>query len=187
MLYSWEFLRDCNKIADSINTHDINAIVVVLKWLRGRLFIIGSGGGAGHASHAVCDFRKICGIEAYAPYDNISELTARTNDEGYEKTISQWLGVSNFNKDDCLMVFSVGGGAPGVSENINNALKMAKETGAKIVGIVGPNGGNTKILSDACVIIPAEDNITPLVEGWQSLICHLIVSHPELKKNNCIW
>lgn len=187
MRYIRQFLADCGQIADFINEKDIYSVVEVVSGLKGRLFMIGSGGGAGHASHAVCDFRKICNIEAYAPYDNVSELTARTNDDGYEDTIIDWLSVSNFNRDDCLFVFSVGGGTDRVSVNITKALYLARELGAKIVGVVGKDGGKTKELGDAVVVVPELMPVTPLVEGWQSLIWHLIVSHPKLKKTDCIW
>lgn len=187
MRYIWEYLNNCSQIADKINAEDIYSVVEIVSGLKGRLFVIGSGGGAGHASHAVCDFRKLCHIEAYAPYDNVSELTARTNDEGFQNTIADWLSVSNFNTEDCLFVFSVGGGTDKVSLNITTALLLAQEVGAKIVGIVGKDGGKTKELGDAVIVIPEFTPVTPLTEGWQSVIWHLIVSHPKLQKNKTVW
>ena len=141
-----------------------------------RLFIIGSGGSSGNASHAVADFRKICNIEAYNPYDNICELTARTNDEGFDTTITEWLKTSKFESGDCLFILSVGGGKDGVSENIVNALLLAKERDVLIIGIVGRDGGKTKELGDEVVLIPTIDYTTPIVEGLQSVILHGIGS-----------
>ena len=189
-MFSCEFL---DKVGESIarnSCEDIEELIDVLFNVRshgGRLFIIGSGGGAGHASHAVCDFRKICNFEAYAPYDNISELTARINDEGFGTSILNWLKVSSFKEKDCIFVFSVGGGTEGVSENITKALHYAKGMGAKIVGIVGRDGGVTKQLADACVLIETEELVTPITEGLQSVIWHLIVSHPKLQINKTKW
>ena len=180
-----DFLSQVKTAIDNLKREDIQQTVDILKELKGRLFIIGSGGGAGHASHAVCDFRKLCEIESYAVYDNISELTARTNDEGYETSISQWLKVSNFNSEDCLFVFSVGGGSLGVSENINFALDEAKIVGASIIGVVGRNGGNTKRLADACILIETKDFVTPVTEGLQSVVWHLLVT--ILAKNKTVW
>ena len=193
MKFSKLFLEKCKNIIDNIDTEEIEKSVELLYNLRerkGRLFVIGSGGGAGHASHATNDFRKICGIEAYAPYDNISELTARINDEGWNTTIVNWLKVSNFNYNDAIFVFSVGGGNNEffVSMNIVNAIKYSKEIGAKITGIVGRDGGITKELGNSIVLIPEDSEyVTPLTEGFQSIVWHLMVSHPKLKKNYTKW
>jgi D-sedoheptulose 7-phosphate isomerase len=157
----------------------------------GRLFILGNGGSAGHASHAVNDFRKLCGLESYAPTDNVSELTARVNDEGWDTTFSGWLKVSRINSKDGVLVFSVGGGskAKNVSMNLVNALILAKEAGAQIFGIAGKDGGYTKEVSSACVLIPtiSQAHITPHTEGLTAVIWHLLVSHPALKKNATKW
>lgn len=157
----------------------------------GRLFMIGSGGGAGHSSHAASDFRKICNIETYAVYDNVSELTARVNDEGWDTTIVNWLKVSRFNSKDCVFVFSVGGGdaEKNVSANLVNAMSYAKELGAKIVGAVGKDGGYAKKVGDAVLVIPnVEPNlVTPISEGLQAVIWHLLVSHPLLNLNQAKW
>lgn len=157
----------------------------------GRLFLIGSGGGAGHASHAAGDFRKICNIESYAPYDNVSELTARVNDDGWESTLVNWLKVSRFSDRDCLFVFSVGGGDAdkNVSSNLVAALKYGRELGAKIVGVVGKDGGYTKKVGDAVVVIPNVEPqlVTPISEGLQAVIWHLLVTHPLLNVNEAKW
>lgn len=194
MTFSEEFIGNCQLITKKINTDIIEDIVDILVETRnnkGRLFIIGSGGGAGHASHAVCDFRKLCNIESYAPYDNISELTARINDDGWETSIVNWLKVSNFNYNDCIFVISVGGGNEEheISMNIVNVISYAKHIGSKIVGIVGKDGGITKKYGDSVIIIPTitEKHITPLTEGFQSIIWHLLVSHPKLQINTTKW
>lgn len=194
MTFIENFLKDCSQIIDNIDKNEIEKIVDILVEIRknkGRLFVIGSGGGSGHASHAVCDFRKICAIEAYAPYDNISELTARTNDEGWNTTITKWLKISNFNENDCIFVFSVGGGniQKDISMNIVNAIKFANDINAKVVGIVGKDGGHTKLKGDSVIVIPNinESMVTPLTEGFQSIIWHLIVSHPKLQINKTTW
>lgn len=157
----------------------------------GRLFIVGSGGGAGHASHAVNDFRKIVGIEAYTPTDNVSELTARINDEGWDTSYSNWLKASRMNGKDGLLVFSVGGGdaEKAVSVNLVRCIQLAKEVGANVYGIVGRQGGFTKQAADACVIIPTVDPqmVTPHTEGFQAVVWHLIVSHPALKAIQTKW
>jgi len=192
--FSEIFLKECIEVINKINTNEIEKVAEVIAEVRnngGRLFIIGSGGGAGHASHAVCDFRKLCNIEAYAPYDNISELTARVNDEGWDVTISNWLKVSKFNSNDGVLVFSVGGGSveKNISMNLVNVIKNAKEIGAKVVGVVGKDGGYTKQASEGVVIIPIVNpsHITPLTEGFQALLWHLLVSHPFLQKNSTKW
>lgn len=192
--FSQQFLNESIALIKKLDTRDIDAVVDLLYNVReneGRLFIIGSGGGAGHASHAVCDFRKLCNFEAYAPYDNISELTARINDEGWDVSILNWLKVSRLNNKDCVFVFSVGGGNEknNISMNIVKVVGYAKEIGAKVVGIVGKDGGFTKISGDAVVVIPPinPNLITPLTEGFQAVIWHLLVSHPKLQVNPAKW
>ena len=194
MSFSGGFLEECKLVINHLDDNEIEKIIDVLVSIRenkGRLFFIGSGGGAGHASHAVSDFRKICNFEAYAPYDNISELTARVNDEGWDVTIINWLKVSNLRKEDCIFIFSVGGGSKekNISMNIVNVIEYAKKIDAKIVGVVGKDGGHTKKLGDAIVLIPTIniEHITPLTEGFQAIIWHLIVSHPKLKINPTMW
>lgn len=158
---------------------------------QGRLFILGVGGSAGHAGHAVNDFRKICGIESYAPTDNVSELTARTNDEGWDTSFSEWLKVSNLGSKDAILVFSVGGGnrEKNVSMNIVKALELAKQASARVFGIVGKDGGYTKVVADACCVIPSvsPERITPHTEGFAAVVWHLLVSHPKLKKSATKW
>lgn len=196
MNFSQNFLEECKNTLDLLKEEtqtieDIVDILVELRNNKGRLFIIGSGGGAGHASHATCDFRKICNIETYAPYDNISELTARINDEGWNNSIVNYLKVSNFNEKDCIFVISVGGGNDDffISMNLVNTIKYAKKIKSKIVGIVGRDGGYTKNFGDAVVIIPNVNNehVTPITEGFQSIMWHLIVSHPKLQLNCTKW
>jgi D-sedoheptulose 7-phosphate isomerase len=157
----------------------------------GRLFILGVGGSAGHASHAVNDFRKICGFESYAPTDNVSELTARVNDEGWDTSFAEWLKVSRIGPRDGVLVFSVGGGNrdKNVSMNLVLALELARSVGAKIYGVVGKDGGTTKQLADACVIIPtvSAERITPHTEGLAAVVWHLLVSHPALKRAATKW
>ena len=194
MAFSNDFINGCIEALGTINISDIEKIAETIASIRnmdGRLFIIGSGGGAGHASHAICDFRKLCNIEAYAPYDNVSELTARVNDEGWDSTILNWLKVSRLNQNDCVLVFSVGGGDAerNISNNVVLALKYAKELGAKITGIVGKDGGYTKKVGDAVVVVPIINinHITPITEGFQALIWHLLVSHPKLQVNMTKW
>jgi D-sedoheptulose 7-phosphate isomerase len=194
MEYVSQYLEDAKKIIDQLEKSQIIKIIDVIKQVRknkGRLFIIGVGGGAGHASHAVNDFRKICGIEAYTPTDNVSELTARVNDDGWETSYKNWLQVSKLSGNDALLVFSVGGGnrEKNVSVNIITALKYAEEVKAKICGIVGKDGGYTARVSNACVIIPPvnQSSITPQTESFQAVIWHLIVAHPELQQNEMKW
>ncbi|HXI58544.1 MAG TPA: SIS domain-containing protein [Polyangia bacterium] len=172
----------------------IDAVAAGLSRVRdvgGRLFILGVGGSAGHASHAVNDFRKICGIEAYTPTDNVSELTARVNDEGWDTSFAEWLKVSRLSTRDGVLVFSVGGGnrEKNVSMNLVLALELAKQVGASIYGIVGKDGGTTKQTANACVIIPtvSPDRITPHTEGLCAVVWHLLVSHPALKRANTKW
>lgn len=194
MIFIDKYLHESKEIIDSLNRSQIRKMVDCLVDIRarnGRLFILGVGGGAGHASHAVNDFRKICGIESYAPTDNVSELTARINDDGWDTAYVNWLRGSKLNKDDMIFVFSVGGGnlEKGISVNIVNSLKFGKEVGAKICGVVGRDGGYTASVSDACVVIPPvnSETITPHTEGFQAIVWHLLVSHPELQKYEMKW
>jgi len=194
MNFSKTFLKECVDVIDKIDMDSIEEVASKLSRVRdnhGRLFFIGSGGGAGHASHAVCDFRKLCNIESYAVYDNISELTARVNDEGWDVSVINWLKGSNFNKKDCIFVFSVGGGSKekNISNNLVQAIKYAKEKEASVVGVVGKDGGYTKEAGDAVVVVPTvnSEHITPITEGFQAVIWHLLVSHPELQKNPAKW
>lgn len=194
MSYSDDFLNESIQIINQIDCTQIDRIVDVLAQIRsdgGRLFVVGSGGGSGHASHAVCDFRKLCGFEAYAPYDNVSELTARVNDEGWDVSLVNWLKGSRLNSKDGIFVFSVGGGnfEKNISPNIVRALEYSKRLGVKIVGIVGKDGGYTKEIGNAVVVIPVVNNsrITPHTEGFQALIWHLLVSHPGLQINPTKW
>lgn len=175
------YLDETVEIIKQIDRDQIAKGVEILEELRrneGRLFILGVGGSAANASHAVNDFRKIGRIECYAPTDNVAELTARTNDEGWETTFSEWLKISCINEKDAIMVFSVGGGSDTTSLNIVNALKLGKERGAKILSIVSRTGGYAKEVSDACVLIPvvSEERITPHAEGWQGIVWHLMVN-----------
>ncbi len=194
MSFAKTFLTYCSQVIDQIDANAIDAAALALAAVRqrgGRLFIIGSGGGAGHASHATCDFRKLCDMEAYAPYDNISELTARVNDEGWETTISNWLKGSRFTGNDGLLVFSVGGGSQekNISMNLVNAMKLADESGGTIVAIVGKDGGYAAQVADAAIVIPTikGEMVTPLTEGFQAVIWHLLVSHPALQVNAAKW
>jgi D-sedoheptulose 7-phosphate isomerase len=188
------FLDETAKIVSTIDDAAIEATAEGLAKVRadgGRLFILGVGGSAGHASHAVNDFRKICGFEAYAPTDNVSELTARTNDEGWDTTFAEWLKGSRLGAKDALLIFSVGGGNKdkNVSVNLVRALDLAKERGAKVFGIVGRDGGHTKKVADACVLVPvvADSRITPHTEGFAAVIWHLLVSHPKLQIAATKW
>ena len=188
------YLEEAKAIIEQIDIAQIDKMTGLLLDLRnskGRLFIVGVGGGAGHASHAVNDFRKIAGIESYSPSDNVSELTARTNDEGWETTYAAWLKVSNLSAKDMLFVFSVGGGDAerNISANIVNALMLAKETGCKIIGVVGRDGGYTAKVADACVIVPTvnKDYITPHTESFQAFVWHLLVSDPRLQQMSNKW
>jgi D-sedoheptulose 7-phosphate isomerase len=191
--YTSQYLMETARIAQSLDQSQINAMIEILADVRdtGRLFILGVGGSAGNASHAVNDFRKIVGIESYAPTDNVSELTARTNDEGWESVFAGWLAVSRLCAADVVMVFSVGGGDRdrNVSPNLVAALELAKDRGARIIGVVGRDGGHTARVADACVIIPPinPEAITPHSEAFQAVVWHLIVSHPRLKRNAMKW
>jgi D-sedoheptulose 7-phosphate isomerase len=194
MNFSRQFLAEAAEILSRLDDSAIERVVQLLADMRdagGRLFILGVGGSAANASHAVNDFRKIAGIEAYAPTDNVSELTARTNDEGWSSVFASWLRVSRLNAKDALLVFSVGGGnlEAGVSPNLVAALQFARAAGAKIAGIVGRSGGYTAQVADACVIVPTVNvaHVTPHTEAFQAVIWHLIVSHPEIKRAETKW
>ncbi len=188
------FLDDAIIIIKKIDRMQIRDMIQILEDIRdnnGRLFILGVGGGAGHASHAVNDFRKIAGIESYAPTDNVSELTARVNDDGWETVFESWLKGSHLSAKDGILVFSVGGGnvEKKISVNLVNALRYSKETGAKVIGIVGRDGGYAAKVADACVIIPTVDKktITPQTEAFQAVVWHLIVSSPAMQKFGMKW
>ncbi len=192
--YSSEYLEGIRNICKIIKTKDIEDSVDILINVRekgGRLFILGVGGSAGSATHAVNDFRKITSIECYAPTDNVSELTARTNDEGWNTVFREWLKTSNLNNKDCILILSVGGGnkEENISVNIVEAIIYAKEVGAKIIGIVGKNGGYTAKKANSFILIPVIDDqmITPFTESFHSVLCHLLVSHPKLKINQTKW
>jgi len=180
-------------LARSVDPRQVDEMargLVAVRERDGRLFILGVGGGAGHASHAVNDFRKLCHLESYAPTDNVSELTARTNDDGWDTSFSAWLTISKLSADDALLVFSVGGGSRehGVSVNIVNAIELGRERGALIYGVVGAPGGTLAELADAAVIIDAPADLrTPLVESYQAVIWHALVSHPELAVQRGHW
>lgn len=188
------FLKETEEIARTINTESIEFLVSQLVKIRnsgGRLFILGCGGSAGHASHAVNDFRKICGIESYAPTDNVSELTARTNDEGWNTVFAEYLKTSKLNKNDGIFIFSVGGGSKekNVSANLVEAIDVATECGAAVMGIVGRDGGYTGKSSKDVVIIPTvnSERITPHTEGFAAVVWHLLVSHPDLQIAKTKW
>lgn len=182
------YLDETRMITDTISKEEIAKGIEILNKIKetdGRLFILGVGGSAANASHAVNDFRKIGNIETYAPTDNVSELTARTNDEGWETTFTEWLKVSRLNRNDAVMVLSVGGGSDSTSLNIVNALKLAKSVGSKVISIVSRDGGYAAKVSDAVILIPvvAEERITPHAEGWQGVVWHLMVN--ALINTNC--
>ena len=194
MSFSKAHMAETIAIAQAIDPEDIErmaSLLVLLKQTGGRLFILGVGGSAANASHAVNDFRKLSGIETYAPTDNVAELTARTNDEGWDTVFSEWLKVSKFSKKDCIFVLSVGGGSTdrNVSLNLVEAINLAKEVGATIIGIVGRDGGYTAQNADACIVIPTvnSQSVTPHSESFQAIIWHLLVSHPNLKSNPTKW
>jgi D-sedoheptulose 7-phosphate isomerase len=194
MSFTKDFLEESVTVISSLDADSVEQVAEGLANVRnrgGRLFILGVGGSAGHASHAVNDFRKICGFEAYTPTDNVSELTARANDEGWDTTFAEWLKGSRLGPRDGLLVFSVGGGNAerNVSTNIVAALQLAEERGASIYGIVGRDGGTTAQLADACVVIPPlyPDHITPHTEGLCAVLWHLLVSHPGLARAATRW
>ena len=194
MSFSTQFLAEVTQVVAGLNTEQIEKAAGILAATRaggGRLFILGVGGSAGNASHAVNDFRKIAGLESYAPTDNVSELTARTNDEGWASVFENWLRVSKLNAKDTLLIFSVGGGnlEKNVSPNLVAALQLANQTGSKIIGIVGRDGGFTAKVADACILVPVVNpaHITPHSEAFQAVVWHLLVSHPALKQAETKW
>lgn len=192
--YTLRYFSEVQKIAASIDPFKVDQMVDLLIETRekgGRLFFIGVGGSAGNAGHAVNDFRKIAGIESYAPTDNVSELTARVNDDGWDSSFANWLRGSRLKATDALFVFSVGGGnlEKNISANIVQSLKLAKEVGAKVLGVVGRDGGYTAQVGDAVVIVPtvSSDTVTAHAEAFQAVVWHAVVSHPRLKKNEMKW
>jgi D-sedoheptulose 7-phosphate isomerase len=192
--YAQQHLRETIEIVEKLDPAVMEKMVAALVDVRGRggrLFILGVGGSAANASHAVNDFRKIAGLECYAPTDNVSELTARTNDEGWASVFVEWLRGSRLRREDAVLVFSVGGGNldRNVSPNLVSALQHTKEVGATILGIVGRDGGYTAQVADACVIVPTVNpaNVTPHSEAFQAVVWHLLVSHPELKVQQTKW
>lgn len=194
MTYSQQHLEESIRITAAIDSDVIESMVQLLKKVKGdkgRVFFLGVGGSAANAGHAVNDFRKLADIEAYAPTDNVAELTARTNDEGWQTVFSGWLKVSNLNSKDCLFILSVGGGDKdrGVSVNLCEAIDFGKSVGAKITGIVGRDGGYTAKTADVCLVVPTVNpsTVTPHSESFQVVIWHLMVSHPELKSNPTKW
>jgi D-sedoheptulose 7-phosphate isomerase len=194
MTYSAQYVREAIAILQQLDVDSVERTVDLLLRVRerkGRLFLLGVGGGAGHASHAVCDFRKICGMEAYAPSDNVSELTARINDDGWDTAYANWLRGSRLGPSDGVFVFSVGGGDAerNVSANLVRALQYSKQVGASICGVVGRDGGFTAQVADACVLIQVSNpqTVTPHTESFQALVWHLLASHPRLKTSEMKW
>jgi D-sedoheptulose 7-phosphate isomerase len=192
--FSRAFLDESIEVIRRIDADSVDRLAAGLGAVRdagGRLFVLGVGGSAGHASHAVNDFRKICRFEAYAPTDNVSELTARVNDEGWESCFSEWLKISRLGSQDALLVFSVGGGnvEKNVSVNLVRAVDLARAAGARVFGIVGKDGGYTRQVADECVLIPvlSTERITPHTEGLAAVVWHLLVSHPALKVAQTKW
>ena len=194
MCYSQQHLNESIDIIQQIDANQIEKMADLLAKVKtdgGRIFFLGVGGSAGNCSHAVNDFRKIVGIESYAPTDNVSELTARTNDEGWATIFVEWLKISKLLAKDAVFIFSVGGGnlEKNISPNLVEALKYAKAVGAKITGVVGRDGGYTAQVADVCLVIPTvnPENVTPHSEAFQAVIWHLLVSHPKLKANQTKW
>jgi D-sedoheptulose 7-phosphate isomerase len=194
MSYTAQYFEEATKILSLLDQSAVERTADLLLELRersGRLFLLGVGGGAGHASHAVCDFRKIAQIEAYAPSDNVSELTARVNDDGWDTCYANWLRGSRLNKDDMVFVFSVGGGdaKANISANLVRALEHAQEVRAVIGGVVGRDGGYTAQVADSCILVPVVNPsaITPHTESFQAMIWHLLVSHPKLRVAQMKW
>jgi D-sedoheptulose 7-phosphate isomerase len=191
--HTQSYFREVQEVARGIDLREVDRMIDILAELRnkGRLFILGVGGGAGNAGHAVNDFRKLCGIEAYAPTDNVSELTARVNDDGWSSSFANWLKGSRIRAGDVVLVFSVGGGnaEKNISANIVEALKLAKAAGAKVIGVVGRDGGYTKQVADACVVVPTVNagNVTPHTEAFQAVVWHGMVTHPKLIVNEMKW
>lgn len=194
MDYVGDFLRCAAQVVEGLDREAIGRMVRLFVEARergGRLFVLGVGGSAANAAHAVNDFRKIAGMEAYAPTDNVAELTARTNDDGWETVFAEWLKGSRLRENDLVLVFSVGGGNRelNVSVNLVRALEYAREVGARVCGIVGRDGGFTAKVADACVVVPTVDAgmVTPLTEAFQAVVWHLVVTHPELKVGEMKW
>lgn len=194
MGYAEQHMRECSEIIEKMDLEAIEKIADLLVRVKsegGRIFFLGVGGSAGNCSHAVNDFRKIVGIECYAPTDNVSELTARTNDEGWATIFVEWLKISKLVSKDAIFIFSVGGGnlEKNISPNLVMALQYAKNVGARIMGVVGRDGGYTAQVAEACVIVPTVNaaNVTPHSEAFQAVIWHLLVSHPKLKANETKW
>jgi D-sedoheptulose 7-phosphate isomerase len=194
MSYTTDYIAEARQVLDRLDPAAIDRLVALLVTLRGRggrLFVLGVGGGAGNASHAVNDFRKLCGIEAYTPTDNVSELTARVNDQGWESTFAEWLRVSRLGPADMVLVFSVGGGdrERNISPNLVRAVEHARQVGATVGGVVGRDGGYTATVADACVIVPTirPETVTPHAEAFQSVVWHLLVSHPSLRVAPMKW
>ena len=194
MSYTTDYLAEARQVLDRLDPAAIDRVVALLVALRqrgGRLFVLGVGGSAGNASHAVNDFRKICGIEAYTPTDNVAELTARVNDDGWETSFSNWLRVSRLGAKDLVLIFSVGGGdlARNISPNLVRALEHAKQVGTPVCGIVGRDGGFTAQVADACVIVPTirPETVTPHAEAFQAVVWHCLVTHPKLKAAAMKW
>jgi len=192
--FTEQFLGDTVTVLGRLDYLTVEGVVDVVASTRhrgGRLFLCGSGGGAGHASHAACDFRKLCDVESYAVTDNVSELTARINDDGWDSSYANWLRASRLRSDDCLFVFSVGGGdiERKVSVNLVEAIRFARERQASVVGVAGRDGGALAQLADACIVIPTADPglVTPQTEGLQAVMWHLIVSHPKLAASPAKW
>lgn len=193
-VFAHQYLEEAKSIIEQLDRAAIETMTQLLMKLReqgGRLFLVGVGGGAGHAGHAVNDFRKIAGIEAYSPSDNVSEITARTNDEGWDTTYAAWLQVSRLCEKDMLFVFSVGGGdlKRNISPNIVRAVKYAKQVGATVIGVLGRDGGYTASVADACVIVPTvnPEAVTPHTESFQAMVWHLLVSDPRLQVMSNKW
>lgn len=194
MSYAEQHLTEAVEIIKKMDTAAIEKMADLLARVKtdgGRIFFLGVGGSAGNCSHAVNDFRKIVGIESYAPTDNVSELTARTNDEGWASIFVEWLKISKLSSKDMLFIFSVGGGnlEKNISPNLVEALKYSKYVGSRIIGVVGRDGGYTAQVADACMIVPTvnADNVTPHSEAFQAVVWHLLVSHPKLKANQTKW
>jgi D-sedoheptulose 7-phosphate isomerase len=194
MSFTQQYLSEAGHILERLNTKEIDKLIDLLAGTRargGRLFILGVGGSAANASHAVNDFRKITGIETYAPTDNVSELTARTNDEGWASVFVEWLRTSRLRPEDLILIFSVGGGnlERQISPNLVAAAQYAKSVGSKVAGVVGRDGGYTAQVADACVLIPTASSahVTPHSEAFQAIIWHLLVSHPSLKREQTKW
>jgi D-sedoheptulose 7-phosphate isomerase len=194
MSYTASYIEEATAILNDLDEAAIERTAELLAEVRaegGRVFFLGVGGGAGHASHAVCDFRKIANIESYSPSDNVSELTARTNDEGWNTVYSNWLRGSKLRASDMIFVFSVGGGDAerNISANLVSALQYAKEVGAKVCGVVGRDGGFTRKVADVCVLVKVSNpaTVTPHTESFQALVWHLLASHPRLKQSEMKW